>query len=346
MMTSAREPALQTLLSRAFPGEYGPTIAPTLYLALYLDPVRPEDVRDFLNRSREALGASLRFYQTGSMKYPATLNDSKIAQWRDRKLQASTRLDIHTLILNERGIDGVTPSEIRVDAVSLRIEPLSEAERRRDEYRHVAQIHGSVPVASGALLLVGFPLDHPLSDPDAFVGWVTSLQAAAGGCLLYGSAGVALRLATEVHGQEAIDQHDLAMGLLARHPGLDLLPTFGQRLGYLTPDGRVRTRIRRAAWLNLLPEATVAELGGVAQLEAALAGTSARIHRLGHNWLLQASPMPRIGDASIADRVPEYARIGRLLKPVRFEELALDVLSYSLEWRDGWHAALDGDQLT
>ena len=66
-MTAAREPALQTLLSREFPGEHGPIIAPTLYLALYVDPVQPDQVREFVGRSRQAQGARLRFYQTAGM---------------------------------------------------------------------------------------------------------------------------------------------------------------------------------------------------------------------------------------------------------------------------------------
>ena len=344
MTTTAYEPALQALLARTFAGEHGPTIAPTLYLALYVDPVRPEDVREFVDRSRQALGASLRFYQTGTMKYPAPISDVKVAQWLDKKLRASQRLEIHTLILNERGIDGVTPSEIGVNIVSRRIEPLSDAERRRDELRRFAKAGGLALLPAGALLLVEFPLDHPIAEPRAFVAWVKELEAATGGCLVYGSAGVALNLAIEVHGEEAVDQHEHAKGLLARHPGLDLLPSFGQRLGFVNADGQMQTRVRRAAWLNLLPDATVVELGGIAHVESALAGTSARIDRLGKSaWIVRACPAPRIGDVSVGDRVPEYVRIGHLLKPVRFPEIAIGTLSHSSEWAERWHSAFDGD---
>jgi hypothetical protein len=48
----------------------------------------------------------------------------------------------------------------------------------------------------------------------------------------------------------------------------------------------------------------------------------------------------------VGDRVREYAVVGRLLKPVRTHELASDGLSYSLDWRDRWHAAFDGEELT
>lgn len=346
MMTGAREPALQTLFSRAFPGENGPIIAPALYLALYVDPVHPDDVREFLGRSRQALGAHLRFYQTAGMKYPAPTNDSRIAQWLDRKLAPSTRLDIHTLILNELGIDGVTPSDVRFDASSVRIEPLTESQQRRDDYRGLAKLHGGGPLPAGALLLAGFPLDHPLAEPGAFVAWVSALRAVTGGRLVYGSAGIALSLAVEVHGQDSIDQHEIAHGLLARHPGLDLMPNFGQRVQWMNADGTVHPRIRRASWLNLLSQGVIDELGGVATVEAGLAGTSARLHRLSaHAWLLQASPMPRIGDVTIGDRVPEYSAVGRLLKPVRAEEFAGGDLSYSLDWLERWSSALDGDQV-
>jgi hypothetical protein len=346
MVTSSGEPALHSLLARTFPGEYGPILAPTLYLALYIDPVRPEDVRDFVDRARQALGTRLRFYQTGTMTDPAPLSDAKIAEWLDRKLRASKRLEIHTLILNELGPDGVTPSEITLNVESLRIEPLSESQVRRDEYRQLAKVHGGGPLTAGAFLLAGFPLDHPVADPGAFVGWVKQLRAVTGGRLICGSAGIALNLAADVHGADAINQHELAHGLLARHPGLDLMPIFGQRVLHMSADGEVHPRIRRAAWLNLVSGATLDELGGVAKIEAALVGTSARIDRLADDaWLLQSGPTPRVGDATVHDRVREYGAVGRVLKPVRAGEFAGGNLSYSLEWRDTWHAAFDGDEL-
>jgi hypothetical protein len=346
MMTSAREPALQTLLSRTFPGEHGPIIAPTLYLALYVDPVQPEEVRDFLDRSKQVLGAHLRFYQTGSMKEPAPLNDTKLAQWLDKKLVPNKRLDIHTLMLNERGNDGVTPAAITINVESLRIEPLTDAQRRRDDFKRIAKAQNGAVLTAGAFLLAAFPLDDAVAEPGAFIAWLKQLRVVTGGRVICGSAGVALNLAVDVHGRDATDQHELAHGLLARHPGLDLLPTFGQRVLRMSADGVVQPRIRRASWLNLISEPVIDELGGVQAVEARLKGTAARLERLDDRaWLLQASPMPRIGDSSVGDRVSEYAAVGRLLRPVRAEELAASDLSYSLDWRDRWHSAFDGEEL-
>lgn len=347
MTTTAYEPALHALLGTEFRGERGPTIAPTLYLALYIDPVRPADVLDFIERSRQALGARLRFYQTGTMKEPAPLGETKIAQWLEKKLRPTRRVEIPTLIVNELGDDGVTPSQIRVNVNSQRVEPLDDSQRRRDEERRFAQLYGGTPMTAGALLVAGFPLDHPISEPNAFIPWVQGLSAVTSGRLVCGSAGIALSLALQVFGDDAVEQHELAKGLLARHPGLDLIPMFGQRVAYMTAAGDVHPRVRRAAWLNLLSDATIEELGGIARLEAALAGTSARVHRLDESaWLVQAGPAPRIGDVAPGDTVSEYRAVGRLLKPVRGQETSIDVLSYSLEWIERWSSALDGDERT
>jgi hypothetical protein len=347
MSRSACEPALASLLARDFRGERGPTIAATLYLALYVDPVRPQEARDFIDRARQALGERLRFYQTGSMQDPAPLADTRVRQWLERKLAASKRLDIHTLILNELGDAGVSPALVHVDVNSRRIEPLDGSQLRREEEQQHASLRGATVMTAGALLRVGFPLDHPIAQPDAFVGWLKELAAVKGGCLICGSAGIALHLAMQVYGQEAVDQHDLAKGLLARHPGLDLMPMFGQRVEYMRADGAMHTRIRRAAWLNLVSQSTIEELGGIAAVRAALAAAPAHLQELENGaWLLQAAPVPRIGDVSTGDRVSEYAAVGRLLKPVRGQEIDIDVLSYSLEWRERWHQALDGDELT
>jgi hypothetical protein len=344
MSVLAREPALESLLATTFPGERGPTIAPTLYLALYIDPVDPADVLDFVARARDTLGSRLRCFQTETMKYPAPLDEVKIQRWFERKLAASRRLEMRSLILDELGDDGVSPSRMRIDVDSLRIEPLAEAQRlRADETRHARKI-GQVLLTAGALLLVGFPYDGPLAEAGNFISWIGELQAVTGGRLICGSAGIALHLAPQVFGSESVDQHERAKGLLARHPGLDLIPMIGQRVMYVTGEGVVRTRLRRAAWLNLLSNATVEELGGIARVRSALEGTPAHVERLGtHAWLVQASPAPRIGDVSTGDRVPEYVAVGRLLKPVVGDKVSIDVLSYSLEWGERWYRALDGD---
>jgi hypothetical protein len=59
-------------------------------------------------------------------------------------------------------------------------------------------------VPASALLVAGFRLDHPMAEPAMFVAWVKELTAATAGRLMYGSAGIALRLALQVYGQERV----------------------------------------------------------------------------------------------------------------------------------------------
>jgi hypothetical protein len=345
MMAPAYEPALQALLAMDVRGERGPIVAPTLYVALYLDPVQPAEVLDFVGRARRALGSTLRFYQTESMKDPAPIDEARIEQRLQKMLAPARRRCTHLMMFNELGDDGVSSPFVRMDVISNRVEPLSETERRRDEERGVAQHFGTVPLFAGGFLLAGFPLNHPIAEPAAFVEWVSGLEAVRGGRFIYGCAGIALALAVQVFGDDSVHQEEMTKGLLARHPGLDLCPNFGQRSLSLDVDGQVHPRVRRPAWLTILPDAAVRELGGLARVESGLAGTRAQIHRTaGGVVMIQASPLPRIGDVTQGDRVPEYVAVGRLLKPIRSSEISIGELSYSSEWGERWHAALDGDE--
>jgi hypothetical protein len=345
MPTCEYEPAVQELRHLNVRSDRGPSLVPTLYLGLYLDPVQPEQVREFLSRTRSTLGTALRFYQTESMSDPKPIDEGKVAQ-RLAKMLTPGRLSTRLLYLNEIGDDGVTAALAKIDVAGNRIEPLSDRERRRDEDRGYAKIYGQVPFLAGGFLLAGLPLDHATAEPARFVEWMSTLAAVTGGCLIYGCAGIAMALALQVYGSDSVDQQETARGLLMRHPGLDVCPDFGQRTGFVDVAGQVHPRVRRAAWLTLLPDAAVRELGGLAHVESALAGTPARVQVLpGGVTMIQASPIPRIGDVTIGDRVPEYVAVGRLLKPIRYPESRPGHLSHSMEWGERWQRALDGDEV-
>jgi hypothetical protein len=345
MPTREYEPAVEALLHLDVRSERGPSLAPTLYLGIYLDPVQPEEVREFLARTWSALGTRLRFYQTESMTDPKPIDERKVEQ-RLAKMLTPGRLSMRLLYLNEIGDDGVTAALAKIDVAANRIEPLSDRERRRDEDRDLAKIYGQVSFVAGGFLLAGLPLDHLIAEPARFVEWTSALAAVTGGRLAYGCAGIGITMAMQVYGSDAVDQQETARGLLMRHPGLDVCPNFGQRTGFVDVAGQVHPRVRRAAWLTLLPEAAVRELGGLAHIESALAGTPARVQVLpGGVTMIQASPIPRIGDVTIGDRVPEYVAVERLLKPIRYPETSLGHLSHSMEWGERWQRALDGDEV-
>ncbi len=182
-----------------------------------------------------------------------------------------------------------------------------------------------VPPLVASRLRVTLPLDHPLADPARLRAWALGFAVVREGAVLSAYAGYALNPYQQAARTTlyAPAQRMLAAASL-RHPGLDwdgggILP---RMLRFLPDPPSFLPLVKRASWLNLICDKTVAFLGGRAALRARLADDpEVEVHDLPHVLALQAGPAPQIGDVGRRDFVPVYRRVAQALRRVRVAEI-------------------------
>jgi hypothetical protein len=97
--------------------------------------------------------------------------------------------------------------------------------------------------------------------------------------------------------------------LAERFPGLEI----DYPISHLT---WVRAGIKGVNWLTILGDGEIVRFGGMDALKAALPST-ATLHTYGGGVMIQASPMPQIGDRNRQVDVDEYRKVAVALKPIR-----------------------------
>src|SRR5215467_389912 len=97
--------------------------------------------------------------------------------------------------------------------------------------------------------------------------------------------------------------------LAERFPGLEI----DYPISHLT---WVRAGIKGVNWLTILGDAEIARFGGMDALKAALPSTTT-LHTYGGGVMIQASPMPQIGDRNRQVDVDDYRKVAVALKPIR-----------------------------
>ena len=78
----------------------------------------------------------------------------------------------------------------------------------------------------------------------------------------------------------------------------------------------VRAGIKGVNWLTILGDGEIARFGGLDALKAALPST-ATLHTYSGGVMIQASPMPQIGDRNRQVDVEDYRKVAVALKPIR-----------------------------
>jgi hypothetical protein len=78
----------------------------------------------------------------------------------------------------------------------------------------------------------------------------------------------------------------------------------------------VRAGIKGVNWLTILGDGEIARFGGLGALKAALPST-ATVHAYNGGVMIQASPMPQIGDRNRQIDVDDYRKVAVALKPLR-----------------------------
>ena len=104
-----------------------------------------------------------------------------------------------------------------------------------------------------------------------------------------------------------------AMTSLAhRYPGLDM--SYPLCTKYITPKG-----IKCANWLTFLNTDYCERLGGLPALRSKF-NQSVVIHDARNGGVIQAGPLPGIGDVNRQENLPIYREVGRELAPIRCRE--------------------------
>jgi len=78
----------------------------------------------------------------------------------------------------------------------------------------------------------------------------------------------------------------------------------------------VRAGIKGVNWLTIVGDGEIARFGGMDALKAALPST-ATLHTYDGGVMIQASPMPQIGDRNRQVDVDDYRKVAVALKPIR-----------------------------
>lgn len=330
-LDSALEEALVAATPRAWASDLAfdvdgvALIQPALQFELAMASAQGAQVLNFYERSRAALGDRLRFVSTGSgvWKKITVATDPMVQAWCDNPLPYPKK----TYFCALQGADsGVTAASLAIDFVSRPPhEPMvAMLARWRDPDFH--------PNLRYSNLRVSFP---PLWAADAlerFVEWLVSL-AALRGPFISGTAGYGLDLSlnppTAAAGMAARDR---AAALLLRYPGLDmagrwlsmgtsLLQRDPQYLDFMQA-AVPRPYLKRVNWLTLLSAGQVAFLGGRNLLRQQLADYPAvRFIDLPHGLLIQAGPVPQLGDATCSHYPAEYSAVARAIRKVRLPEI-------------------------
>lgn len=120
---------------------------------------------------------------------------------------------------------------------------------------------------------------------------------------------------------------------LSRFPGLNYVP------GVIMAK-TANTGVPCANWLTVLSNELADELGGANALQASGAASGLSIHRFAGGIIVQAGPVPQLGDPSIPGSPRIYNAAGTLLKAVRAEPPpsllrripGIDVERFTREW--------------
>jgi hypothetical protein len=308
----------------AFDADNVALIRPALRLELAIASAQGPEVFDFYQKSRAALGDLLQFVSTGSgtWKKITARTDPMMETWCSNPVPYPKKCYFIAL----QGADkGVTAASLRIDFVARPLHEPTPAllARWRDPEFH--------PNLRYSNLTVSFP-PETANAPERFVEWLTGL-AAVRGPFISGTAGYGVDLTlnppTSAAGTAARDR---AVALLLRYPGLDMARqwlSIGTKLLQRDPEymdfmqaALPRPYVKRVNWLTLLSVGQVAFLGGKQTLQQQLADyPSIRLLDLPHGLLIQAGPVPQLGDVT-SDHYPvEYRAVARAIRKVRLPEI-------------------------
>lgn len=340
--------ALEALASLALDHDGVRLVAPCVHVTLYFWQEPEAILRDAADRAMEALDPHLTRYLAGAMGRFAA-RGARSEKVFAAVLERSKPTRMGYISFRGEG-EGCSAAALRISAPGIVPLPATEEARAAllEKNRATYEQHGRIFYSPGVTSIVAsFPLDHPLARPDALLEWVHALRAVREGAFVSGHAGYGLNAYEEV-GSRALGalMRPVVRGALARHPGLNY-EALGGGIGrdlLLYWPGHVRflPRFKRANWLTLVPELSIAEqLRGRAHLIEALAdGPEVVAHAAGGGVVVRAGPAPALGDDGIPP--PAYRFVARVLAPARLDRIGAVSGLFDAEEATAWLGALEG----
>ena len=229
-------------------------------------------------------GGGLTWYQVGEMKRPRRVDSratSILSHWFSHPSNLSAP------IMGYEAFSGPTARPRIPPGLDLALFP-----------------GGRPPVLSVQVLL---PVEMVLADPERIVAFAqTALSTFP---LHAGYAGLAIHAA----GDPYQGDYSALWPVLVRHPGL----SYGDHAVFSSavPEGVVAVN-----WLTFIGSKYVGALGGLDGLSRST-GAGIELAPLGEGGaLLRAGDVPVVGDINRGDWPDAYARVGRLLAPVRISD--------------------------
>ncbi len=283
-----------------------------------------DGLKDFIDRSREALGDLLSHLSWGA-RY------TKITARTETKIQrmfeniSFEKHPTHYFSMRSHNQDkGCSAARLTLVFNPKENWAVTEQDRELRRSRRMAlektDIAFSPPIS---IVTATFPLDHPFAKPARFKDWVLGLKCVRDGSFVGGHAGYRLETYSEVYDsrhQKTMECH--VAKLILNHPGLDYdgIPGLGvQLLCYRHGDYDMTAMMKRVQWLNFLRADTLQLAGNRDEICARLeADPLVKVLPVGDGLMVQAGRCPGIGNVSEGDMLPAYRAAAKILSAARF----------------------------
>lgn len=147
----------------------------------------------------------------------------------------------------------------------------------------------------------GLTIEEVLADPEAYVA--LCLKAVGDLPFRGGMAGLSMNYEdVYINGSE-----HLTLPIIARYKGVNVINPWR----YRDMDG-----VPTINWLTFVSAESVARLGGLAAIEAQVAG-GVKLYPLTHGLMLRAGERPLLGSVNRQEAMDDYYTVGRILAPVK-----------------------------
>lgn len=166
------------------------------------------------------------------------------------------------------------------------------------------------PPAMGVMRLM-LPASLLERSPAAFAKLVAEIT----GRLDFESGHAGFALNWDSRGENALQAEEHLRGVAARYLGIDI-PEINTTL--VNMQDYDEPAFKCINWITLLGTALAEQIGPPEELRQALPGDCEVINMQGR-YLIQAGPVPSIGDKRQKERLPAYRAVGHLLAPFRLQ---------------------------
>jgi hypothetical protein len=323
-------------------------VVPCVCFRLLLHHTSPEIILDFYEKARELLAEQLTHYATGDgfLKQITARSESMVPTWCKRLSKTKT---YHMVMTGCDDLVQISPATFELNFGYNPEYSEETLEKKLAQWRD-----NEWGVDRGGEFcsdfVISLPVDHPMTDPDRFRGWILDLKAVSDWPFINATAGYGIRVYSNATGQILKTALERMRSLARRHIGLELPYMFGDQPFRWDPQCLQRQRfllplIRRVNWLTLVSDVAVNHLGGRDWISGQWReNPGIAVTPLTQGLMVQAGPRPVLGTLERGDTAPFYRAVAKVLRPIRGSEEFYCIGDSEL--RDAceeWVTALDRD---